>query len=381
MQFQYSATNVDGKTSSGFVNAENFDKAKSQLESMGFSIDYLKETNTETKTSSKFAKYQFKGINKEGKTVKGTIEAENVEQGLIRLMDEFELKVELFGDNSLSPEELSQTSDSVAEKTQEIQSRPKPEKPSNGEEKPSNFIVHKEIDYVENLISMINYILNRFDSYLRDIKKTELQETLQIFEKTRYSENKKQIQNQAKDLIYEILNDELFKPDFDFENSPEINNLHIQATSLLFLKANPIERILKSVNIILTTKSNLTRKLIWLEIIKTFKKLIRPKPQIKKNISKGFQIDTQLEKKIADVIFIITQAYLAFYFLSYLIGIKLGFNFNIYQTSFIIYAILAGLFIQAGLKFDLLINKKHSTNSIYLILIFLSLYVILISKL
>ena len=381
MQFQYSATNIDGKTSSGFVNAESFDKAKSQLESMGFSIDYLKETDESIKRDSKFAKYQFKGINKEGKTVKGTIEAENVEQGLQRLMQEFELQVELFGDESLDSEQLEATHESIQAKIEEIQSRPKPEIKDKDTEKKQSFSVQKEVDYVENLISMINYILNRFDSYLREIKKTELQETLQIFEKTRYSENKDQIQNQAKDLIGEILNDELFKPDFDFENSPEINNLHTQATNLLFIKANPVEKVLKSINIILTTKSNLTRKLIWLEIVKTFKTLIKPKPQIKKGISKGFEIDIKLEQKIADIIFIITQAYLAFYFLSYLIGIKLGFNFNIFQTSFIIYAILAGLFIQAGLKFDLLINKKHSTNSIYLVLTFLSLYVILISKL
>ena len=381
MQFQYSATNIDGKTSSGFVNAESFDKAKSQLESMGFSIDYLKETDESIKKDSQFAKYQFKGTNKEGKTVKGTIEAENVDQGLQRLMQEFELQVELFGDESLDSEQLEATHESIQAKILEIQSRPKPEIKDKETEKQKSFSVQKEVDYVENLISMINYILNRFDSYLREIKKTELQETLQIFEKTRYSENKDQIQNQAKDLIGEILNDELFKPDFDFENSPEINNLHTQATNLLFIKANPVEKVLKSINIILTTKSNLTRKLIWLEIVKTFKTLIKPKPQIKKGISKGFEIDIKLEQKIADIIFIITQAYLAFYFLSYLIGIKLGFNFNIFQTSFIIYAILAGLFIQAGLKFDLLINKKHSTNSIYLVLTFLSLYVILISKL
>jgi len=381
MQFQYSATNIDGKTSSGFVNAESFDKAKSQLESMGFSIDYLKETDESIKKDSQFAKYQFKGTNKEGKTVKGTIEAENVDQGLQRLMQEFELQVELFGDESLDAEQLEATHESIQAKIEEIQSRPKPEIKDKETEKQKSFSVQKEVDYVENLISMINYILNRFDSYLREIKKTELQETLQIFEKTRYSENKDQIQNQAKDLIGEILNDELFKPDFDFENSPEINNLHTQATNLLFIKANPVEKVLKSINIILTTKSNLTRKLIWLEIVKTFKTLIKPKPQIKKGISKGFEIDIKLEQKIADIIFIITQAYLAFYFLSYLIGIKLGFNFNIFQTSFIIYAILAGLFIQAGLKFDLLINKKHSTNSIYLVLTFLSLYVILISKL
>jgi len=381
MQFQYSATNIDGKTSSGFVNAESFDKAKSQLESMGFSIDYLKETDESAKTDSKFAKYQFKGTNKEGKTVKGTIEAENVEMGLLRLMEEFELQVELFGDTSQTPEELEASKQSIQTKIEEIQKRPKPKIDKNKDATQTKFKVQKEVDYVENLISMINYILNRFDSYLRDSKKTELSETLQIFEKTRYSENKDQIQSQAKDLIGEILNDELFKPDFDFENSPEINNLHTQATNLLFIKANPVEKIVKSLNIILTTKSNLTRKLIWLELIKTLKKLIQPKTTIKKNISKGFEIDIKLEQKIADIVFIITQAYLAFYFLSYFIGIKLGFNFNIYQTSFIIYAILAGLFVQAGLKFDLLINKKHSTNSVYLVMVFLSLYTILISKL
>lgn len=377
MQFQYSATNVDGKSSSGFVNAETFEKAKSQLESMGFKIDYLKQATENSKSNSKFAKYRFKGLNKDAKTVKGTIEAETIEQGIERLINEFELNVVQFGNAQLTDQELEQTENKTLEIVTQIQSRPKPEpKPIQKQ----SFTVNKEIDYVENLISMINYILNRFDSYLKSTKKSELNETLNIFEKTRYSDNKEQLQNQAKDLINEILNDSLFVEEYDFENSPEINNLHTQATNLLFINDKPIQKTLKSIGIILTTQSNLTRKIIWIELLSMFRKYFQKKPQINSSIKKGFEIDVKLEQKISDIVFIITQAYLAFYFLSYLIGIKLGFNFNIFKTSFLIYAILAGLFIQAGLKFDLLINKKHGTNSIYLVMTFIGIYITLITK-
>jgi len=382
MQFQYSAKNIDGKASTGFVNAEDFEQAKSQLESMGFSIDYLKESDSTEVKSSNFAKYKFKGTNKDGKTVRGTIESENITSGIARLIDEYELVVELFGIETLSDQEFQETNAKVLEVTEQLKNRPEPKVPT--ETKNKKFEVSKEVDYVENLMSLINYILNRFDQYLKPSSKTELQESLAIFEKTRYSDNKEKLQSQAKDLINHILNDDLFQDEYDLEDSPEINNLHNQATELLFIEDTPATQILKSINIIFTTKSNLTRKLIWNQTQKLFKSILSKffqntkKSHVKKS---DFQINVKVEKQISDIVFIVTQAYLAFYFLGYLIGNKLKFNFNIFETNFLIYIILLSLFTQAALKFDLLINKKHGTNSIIIFTMFAGLYGILITKL
>jgi len=382
MQFQYSAQNAEGKKSSGFVNAENFDKAKAQLESMGFTIDYLKQSDEQNTQSSNFAKYKFKGYNKEGKTVRGTIEAENITSGIERLIDEYDLNVELFAVENATEQEFSQSIEKVEQVKQQLANKPKVEPQTT--DKSNSFQVSKEVDYVENLLSMINYILNRFDQYLKPSSKTDLQESLALFEKTRYSDNKEKLQLQAKQLINSILNDDLFLEDFDLEESPEINNLHNQATNLLFLDDTPATQVIKSIGIILSTKSNLTRKLIWSQTQNIIKNLLKKffNNTKKSTVSKkDFEIDIKVEKQISDIVFIVTQAYLSFFFIAYLIGIKMGFNFNIFETNFLIYAILLGLFSQAALKFDLLINKKHGKNSLVIFGMFFSLFGLLISKL
>jgi len=176
----------------------------------------------------------------------------------------------------------------------------------------------------------------------------------------------------------------LFLEDFDLEESPEINNLHNQATNLLFLDDTPATQVIKSIGIILSTKSNLTRKLIWSQTQNIIKNLLKKffNNTKKSTVSKkDFEIDIKVEKQISDIVFIVSQAYLSFFFIAYLIGIKMGFNFNIFETNFLIYAILLGLFSQAALKFDLLINKKHGKNSLVIFGMFFSLFGLLISKL
>lgn len=388
MRYQYSAKNSQNQISTGFVNANSPAEATTQLESLQFQVDYLKEVSESEGNKSNYSKYKFRAKNKENKTVKGTIEATDMESGIRRLMKEYDLDIELFGDQNLSDQDLELNKGSIQELIADIKTRPINEKTSKSEDldsqENSEFQVSKKIDYVENLISMVNYILNRFDSYLKNTSKSELQETLNIFEKTRYSENKEQMQNQAKSLIKEILNDELFKESFDFNDSPEINNLHTQATTLLLLSfKNPAQKAIQILSLLFTTKSNLTRQIlikkIQNSILKIFKqKLKSNKLDVKKDFTNLLSINTTIEKKLYDIVFIVTQAYLGFYFLAYLVGSKLEYNFNIFESQFIIYAILASLFIQAALKFDLLINKVHKLKSIYLMTVFLLLYIALI---
>ncbi len=388
MRYQYSAKNNQDQISTGFVNANSPAEATKQLESLQFQVDYLKEVSESEGNKSHYSKYKFRAKNKESKTVKGTIESQDMESGIRRLMQEYDLEIELFGDQQLSDQELELNKDNIQKLIANIKTRPINENTSKTEDlnsqENSEFKVSKKIDYVENLISMVNYILNRFDSYLKTTAKTELQETLNIFEKTRYSENKEQMQNQAKDLIKEILNDQLFKDNFDFQDSPEINNLHTQATSLLLLSfKNPAQKAIQVLNLLFTTKSNLTRQIlikkIQNSILEIFKKKLKSnKLDVKKDFTNVLSINSKIEKKLYDIVFIVTQAYLGFYFLAYLVGTKLEYNFNIFESQFIIYAILASLFVQAALKFDLLINRVHKLKSIYLITTFLVLYVALI---
>src|SRR3989338_5299487 len=98
MQFKYTATNNQGKTLSGIINAGNETLARTQLNNLGFSILELKAITDDVISpkpkSEKLEKFEFEALDKNGKKIAGTIPAKDPVLAYKRLFEEYHFTIQ-----------------------------------------------------------------------------------------------------------------------------------------------------------------------------------------------------------------------------------------------------------------------------------------------
>ena len=90
--FRYTVVNKENKQLAGEIDAPDIDKARVELQELGFSIVAIEETNAGKLEPGTV--FEFKGKDNENRTITGTIKSEEQYQAFKRLIKEYELDVQ-----------------------------------------------------------------------------------------------------------------------------------------------------------------------------------------------------------------------------------------------------------------------------------------------
>jgi len=102
--YKYIVVNKDNKQLIGKIEADNESQARDELNELGFSIITLEKLEAEDKKKNGKS-FEFEGIDKKNKHIKGTINSESRFKAFERLLKEYELDISYLIEEGLSEEE------------------------------------------------------------------------------------------------------------------------------------------------------------------------------------------------------------------------------------------------------------------------------------
>ena len=220
MQFKYTATNNQGKTLSGIINAGNETLARTQLNNLGFSILELKAITDDVISpkpkSEKLEKFEFEALDKNGKKIAGTIPAKDPVLAYKRLFEEYHFTIQ-----QLHP--FNPTSAFQAVSLQEIQTQYQQQNGTNpagtnevqsaqsAVETPE-FLMQKTtlVQQVEETLQRIKLLLAKFETKIQPEKRAQIEGYIDKLMRIKTSNNLDYIKHTCKDLLDKIQEEELF---------------------------------------------------------------------------------------------------------------------------------------------------------------------------
>ncbi len=115
-RFKYIIVNKENKQLSGVIDTPSEDEARKELQELGFSIVSIREQKESEKEEAGTV-FEFKGIDKENRKIKGTIKSESRYKAFKRLISEYELDVRYLAQANLKPKEKTRQ---IEEGTKEL---------------------------------------------------------------------------------------------------------------------------------------------------------------------------------------------------------------------------------------------------------------------
>lgn len=205
MQFKYIATNNQGKTLGGIINAVNAEVGRAQLNNLGFSILEFKPIQEENgKISSDLQKFEFEAIDKNGKKIMGTVPAKNELLGYKRLVEEYAFTVNhLSGSKTL--EQLK------AEYGSQAQGMVRPQNTETIQSmvETPEFILEKNqlMQQVDMILKQIQELITKFETKISPEKRVEMEQAIDKLLRIKTSNNIEYIKHTCKELLEKIQQD------------------------------------------------------------------------------------------------------------------------------------------------------------------------------
>jgi len=106
--FRYIAINRDNKKVAGQITAETEEQARKELHRLSFSVLTMTlDSEKRKQTATGVKNFEFEGVDKTGKPVKGTIEGTSELPAYRRLVEEYQFRVAYLANEDATPEEKS----------------------------------------------------------------------------------------------------------------------------------------------------------------------------------------------------------------------------------------------------------------------------------
>lgn len=223
MQFQYTATNTEGKELTGVINSDSEENARKQLNDLGFSILEISETQTALPEKGNLEKYEFEAIDKTGKQIKGTIPAKTPLLAYKRLANEYHFTIDYLAPLNATPEEkinLRQTGTQELKNQYELDQNQKQSPIDNALTEDPQFLMEKEmlIQEVNNVLQKVKFLLAQYETKISPTKRAEIEGTIDKLLRIKSSNNLDYIRHTSTELLKKIQEDEIFLTASDHES-------------------------------------------------------------------------------------------------------------------------------------------------------------------
>lgn len=237
MQFKYIATNREGKKLTGLINAPEESTARTQLNTLGFSILDIKKVDGGAATDSDLDKFEFEAIDKTGKKIKGTIPAQTALLAYQRLVEEYHFDVLTFVPIKATAEESERWKGvGLQELKNQYELQLHDKKIAEGIIpliESAEFLKKKEklIREVDAILERIKNLLHNFENTISPDKKAAIQGYIDKLLRIKGSNNLDYIANTCKELLSKAQGEELFLE--NLEHHKERNALMMESQKML----------------------------------------------------------------------------------------------------------------------------------------------------
>jgi len=198
--FKYTVANKEGKKLSGTVEAPDENIARTELNNLGFSILLLQETKEAPKVNPNLTKFVFEALDKNQKIIKGTIPAKTEEEARQKLKTQYKVKIKTIWRENASEAEIYE----AKQRAHIINNKPQIQE--NTVEKDTNHIDKSQQKEnftrvkIEETLKQAKEILAKFEEYIEESQKKEINEKISKLLRIRNSKNIEYIITNAKEL-------------------------------------------------------------------------------------------------------------------------------------------------------------------------------------
>jgi hypothetical protein len=213
MRYKYTATNTEGKSLTGIINAADEPEAREKLNHLGFSILKIQEAEETEDGSAKLEKFEFEASDKNGKRIKGSIPSESREAAYKRLIEEYRFTIQYLAPASATEGEktryrLEGVDDLVGTVSPDIKAQ---EEIQEAVETPE-FLLEKEalLTHVDGIIEKIHTLLANFGEKISPEKKALIESDIDKLMRIKSSNNLDYIRNTCKELLKKTQEEEIF---------------------------------------------------------------------------------------------------------------------------------------------------------------------------
>jgi len=365
--FEYIALNAEQKKLAGIITASDIEEAKKKIRDIDLSLLEIKLYNEEINVENN---YKFQAKNSEGKTIKGTIEAINKASAILKLVQEYNLKVEFLSDINSTQAEFNDSKQEVSEILKNITSKENKESVSqfNKEisEKPNQGIVEKTIE-------ILKILLNKYSEDIKTTEIKEIQNNIEILEKLKFSKNTEKNKEICEKLLKKITDLEIFKDESKQKKS--IKEFLENTISQIYIRnGSSFKHIF---NLLFQTSANQTRNILFKRIIKKISAEFN-------NLIEKINLDNPTIKSINQQSKIYFATYFGIYIIFSIIGSKITEKklpniFYIYNSKILIFLVISIFFwhicVESNKTFFKTNKKLQKLNtflSIFLSILFIT---------
>lgn len=215
MRYKYTATNTEGKTLTGIINAETEEEARGKLNQLGFSILSIVVVQDDNTGDANLEKFEFEALDKNRKRIKGSIPAKDINLAYQRLREEYSFVVHY----------LAPTASTEGEKTRfrlegvdqlaalyEASHKGKIEQKTTDVVETPEFIAEKQalLAHVDGIIEKIHNLLANFGQKISPEKKALIESDIDKLMRIKSSNNIDYIKNTCKELLEKTQKEEIF---------------------------------------------------------------------------------------------------------------------------------------------------------------------------
>jgi hypothetical protein len=220
--FKYTVANKEDRKLVGSIEAPDEKTARTELNSLGFSILELKETTpdeievierkkTKLTPGTKHSKFVFESINPQGQVIVGTISADDEFSAFKRLTLEYELTVTAIWSEEASEEEIREAKSTGVYQLQQTLNAEKEGKKvkeaqvSQGQRKKEILTRTK----IEQILKQVNEILIEYETDITPAQRKEIDKRIDKLLRIKHSTNFDYIIQTAEDLLTFIQKQEI----------------------------------------------------------------------------------------------------------------------------------------------------------------------------
>lgn len=213
--FRYTVVNKENNQLAGEIDAPSIDIARQELKELGFSIVAIEETKAGKLEPGTV--FEFKGKDKEHRTIKGTIKSEDRYKAFKRLIKEYELDVQYILQQDLDEKEkaklktegikplMKQYQEEVMKNTDKYHEKKFKKIDRNFEKEKA--LIMRQVDYV---LAKVSEAVDGFAKELNPEHKQKIKDYVNRILRLKNTTNLEYLKNTSRDLLKFLQNAEVF---------------------------------------------------------------------------------------------------------------------------------------------------------------------------
>jgi len=200
--FKYTVTNKKGRKLNGTVEAPSEKTAREELNNLGFSILFLKETKELPKAKDNRTKFVFEAMDKNSKMVSGTIPGKNEEEIYEKLKSEYTFTVTAIWALPASDKQIQEARLKWQKRLREELLSIDTKKNNSSEKELANqketvFTKHK----IESILAEVNKLLQNYEEKFQPDQTKKIKKKINKLLRIKNSTNLQYILSTAEDLL------------------------------------------------------------------------------------------------------------------------------------------------------------------------------------